>query len=230
MSLLRDAVLIADQSMVSLLISTADKLNLMLANPDRASEVDCEVEIAGLKSILDNTQSGGAKSVLISQKKAVAPAQPAPSDSYADTALKGFYFQANDLIDGLKHGHNFYIVNARLFTEVESQDQTIQHFFSELSSLGNLIATDVSLPENTTLETCANEEVTCRLFFTTPLEPFILSGALGIAEENIQQLDSSKLGAWVKSHAEVEKNIAHLSIKRHCVFLFSSNKNGKYFL
>ena len=208
MSLLRDAVLVADQSMVSLLISTADKLNLMLANPDRASEIDCEAEIAGLKSILDNPQSGGGKSVASPQKKPVAPTQSPSSDSYADKDLNGFYFEANDLMDGLKHGQNFYIVKARLSSEIESQNQTIEHFFSELASIGNLIATDVSLPENTTLETCSNEEVTCRLFFVTPLEPFILSGALGVAEENIQLLDSSKLGAWVKSSTEVEKKSA----------------------
>lgn len=42
MSLLRDGILKADQAMVGLLISTTDKLNLMLAQADRASEVPCE--------------------------------------------------------------------------------------------------------------------------------------------------------------------------------------------
>jgi two-component system chemotaxis sensor kinase CheA len=208
MSLLRDAVLIADQSMVSLLISTADKLNLMLANPDRASEVNCEAEIAGLKSILDNPQTGGSKPVASPPKKTVAPVQPESSESFPETELKGFSFEANDLVDGLKHGHNFYIVNARLFSDIESQNPTIQHFFSELDSIGKLIATYVSLPENTTLATCANEEVHCRLFIITALEPFILSGALGIAEENIQLLDSKKLGTWVKSTGGVENKVA----------------------
>lgn len=206
MSLLRDAVLVADQSMVSLLISTADKLNLMLANPDRASEVDCEDEITGLKSILDNSKDPGKKSVPGQQKKIHSPVSPQPpSDSYAEKELKGFNFEADDLIDGLKHGHNFYIINARLSSEIESQNQTIAHFFTELASIGNLISSEVSLPENTTLATCINEDVTCRLFFATPLEPFILSGALGIAEENIHHLESAKLGDWVKSTSGIEK-------------------------
>jgi two-component system chemotaxis sensor kinase CheA len=52
MSLLRDGILKADLAMVGLLISTTDKLNLMLAQPDRASEVPCADEISGLQLIL----------------------------------------------------------------------------------------------------------------------------------------------------------------------------------
>ena len=204
MSLLRDAVLKADQPMVSLLISTSDKLNLMLVNPERAIEIACEGEIAGLQAILDGTSSGASPTAA---NVAETPAPKLPekkSDSVLDRELARFDFHPNDLLDGLKHGQNFYIVQAGLEKEIESQAQTLEHFVSELKSLGTLIGTEASLPDHVTLSNCAEADVSCRFFFVTALEPFILCGALGLADENIHQIDSSKLGEWVKT-APTEK-------------------------
>ena len=204
MSLLRDAVLKADQPMVSLLISTSDKLNLMLVNPERAIEIACEGEIAGLKAILDGTSSG-ASPTAANVTETPAPKLPEKkSDSVLDRELARFDFHPNDLLDGLKHGQNFYIVQAGLEKEIESQAQTLEHFVSELKSLGTLIGTEASLPDHVTLSNCAEADVSCRFFFVTALEPFILCGALGLADENIHQIDSSKLGEWVKT-APTEK-------------------------
>lgn len=198
MSLLRDGAIVADQSMVSLLISTSDKLNLMLAQADRAVEIPCAGEIAGLQAILDG-KTGPAE-------KPATTSTPAPqtstgaADSLPDAAMADFDFEPESLVEGLKHGHNFYILQANIAAEIEAQGQSLEHFLSELASLGTVISTNISLPENTGLAECQNADVALRLFFVTALEPFILSGALGLAEENILQLDSAKLGEWVKSN------------------------------
>jgi len=199
MSLLRDAVLKADQPMVSLLISTSDKLNLMLVNPERAIEIACEGEIAGLKAILDGTSSGAAPSATKGSEPPPAKNTGIKTDSVFERELARFDFHPNDLLDGLKHGQNFYIVQAELAKEIESQSQTLEHFVSELASLGTLIGTEASLPDHVTLSNCADADVSCRFFFVTALEPFILCGALGLGDENIHQVDSSKLGEWVKT-------------------------------
>jgi two-component system chemotaxis sensor kinase CheA len=199
MSLLRDAVFVADQPMISLLISTADKLNLMLVNPERAAEIACAGEIAGLQAILDGNQQPGSEADREANKIKPSPTQGGEKASVLESSLDGFQFEPSDLLDGLKHGHNFYVVSAHLAKDIESQDQTLEHFLSELASLGTLIDTVLSLPENTTLATCPEADVFSKFFFITALEPFILSGALGISEENIQQVDSAKLGEWVKS-------------------------------
>jgi two-component system chemotaxis sensor kinase CheA len=204
MSLLRDAVLKADQPMVSLLISTSDKLNLMLVNPERAIEIACEGEIAELKAILDGATSGATPAATKGGGTPPAKNTVIKSDSVFDRELARFDFHPDDLLDGLKHGQNFYIVQAGLAKEIESQSQTLEHFVSELRSLGTLIGTEASLPDHVTLSNCADADVSCRFFFVTALEPFILCGALGLDEENIHQIDSSKLGEWVKT-APAEK-------------------------
>ena len=193
MSLLRDSILQADGSMVSLLISTSDKLNLMLANPDRASEIPCSSEAAGLQAILDSF-SPGAK------KPTAAPvATTEPPTNSLEAGLSHFEFQPESLLDGLKHGHNFYVIKASLAADIESQGQSLAQFFSEVASLGTLIDIHMSLPEKTDLSNCKAADAQGQMFFVTALEPFILAGALGLADENIRQIESSKLGAWVKS-------------------------------
>lgn len=205
MSLLRDAVLQADESMVSLLISTSDKLNLMLANPDRAAEIPCANEAAGLRAILDANSPGEKKQTAPSSvtPQAETPAKEMPNA--ADEALTDFEFQPESLLDGLKHGHNFYVIQASLEGDIESQGQSLSQFFSEIVSLGTLIDTRVTLPDQTDLLNCTNADAQGQLFFVTALEPFILAGALGLAEERIRQIDSSKLGSWVKSTTAGER-------------------------
>ena len=194
MSLLRDAILQADESMVSLLISTSDKLNLMLANPDRASDIPCSSEAAGLQAILD------AASLDAKKPPTTAPIVPTePAANAPDADLAHFEFQPDSLLDGLRHGHNFYVIKAALASDIEAQGHSPAQFFSEVVSLGTLIDIHMSLPEQTDLSNCTGADVQSQMFFVTALEPFILAGALGLAEQNIRQIDSSKLGAWVKS-------------------------------
>lgn len=205
MSLLRDGVLQADESMVSLLISTSDKLNLMLANPDRAVEVPCASEAAGLQAILDATLPGAKKSPA-APAPSTSISEPEPPASIPDESLAGFEFTPEILREGLKHRHNFYVIQANLAADIESQGQQVSQFFSEISSIGKVIDVAISLPSGVDLSNCAESDAICRIFFVTALEPFILSGALGLSENNIQQIDSAKLGSWVKSEAHEENS------------------------
>jgi two-component system chemotaxis sensor kinase CheA len=217
MSLLRDGILKADSAMVGLLISTTDKLNLMLAQPDRASEVPCEDEISGLQLILD-IKSGIAEPPAATPTPTSSPTppptatqsvDPKPSSagmhSYPDAAMADFEFDPQSLVEGLKHGQNFYIIQTNIAAEIEAQGQTLEDFLSELASIGTVISTHPSLPESTSLVGFKNTDITLRLFLATTLEPYILCGAPGLAEENILHLDSAKLGEWVKSRPVSQK-------------------------
>jgi two-component system chemotaxis sensor kinase CheA len=211
MSLLRDGTIGADQAMVSLLISTSDKLNLMLAQADRAAEIPCDDEIAGLQAILNGTPLQGHKppaSVAAKPAAAAAPVAVAQDDNLPDAGLADFAFDPASLVDGLKHGQNFYIVKAAIAAEIESQGQTLDHFLSETASLGALISTRVSLPENAGLSDCEGVDVALSFFYVTALEPFILCGALGLSEENIREIDSNQLGEWVKTNPPPTKGPA----------------------
>jgi two-component system chemotaxis sensor kinase CheA len=204
MSLLRDGQLQADPDMVSLLISTSDKLRLMLAEPEAAAGIPCDDEAAGLQAVLDN--HAGIKS---SPRPAAQPAAtPEPTSTpqpdsgagdYPHPSLQGFEFQAPSLLEGLKHGQNFYDIHVNL-EEIHSQGQTLLQFFSEMRSIGGLLDTILELAEGTTLANAASSPVSARVFFQTPLEPFILSGALGIDGEQIGEIPAQCLKDWVKTN------------------------------
>ena len=200
MSLLRDGQIHADPDMVTLLISTSDKLRLMLTEPEAAASVLCDDEAAGLQAVLDN--HAGKKN---SSRPAAAPKPKAAqraddgSGDYPHPSLQGFEFTAPALVDGLKHGQNFYAILINL-EEIQSQGQTLLQFFGEMRSIGSLLDTILELPEGTTLANAASSPVSARVFFQTPLEPFILSGALGIDGEQIGEIPAQVLKDWVKAN------------------------------
>ena len=206
MSLLRDGQLQADPDMVSLLISTSDKLRLMLAEPEAAAGIPCDDEAAGLQAVLDN--HAGIKLIprpaaqpLATPESTSAPQADSDSGDYPHPSLQGFEFQAPSLLEGLKHGQNFYDLHVNL-EEVQSQGQTLLQFFSEMRSIGGLLDTILELAEGTTLANAASSPVSARVFFQTPLEPFILSGALGIDGEQIGEIPTQCLKDWVKTNPE----------------------------
>ena len=206
MSLLRDGQIHADPDMVTLLISTSDKLRLMLAEPEAAAAIPCDDEAAGLQAVLDN-HAGKKSSPRPAAQPAAAPEPKAakPGDDgagdYPHPSLQGFEFTAPALVDGLKHGQNFYAIQINL-EEIHTQGQTLLQFFGEMRSIGGLIDTILELPEGTTLANAAVSPPSARVFFQTPLEPFILSGALGIDGEQIGEIPAQVLKDWVKANPD----------------------------
>ena len=200
MSLLRDGQIHADPDMVTLLISTSDKLRLMLTEPEAAASVLCDDEAAGLQAVLDNHagKKNSSRPAAAPKPKAAKPADDGSGD-YPHPSLQGFEFTAPALVDGLKHGQNFYAILINL-EEIQSQGQTLLQFFGEMRSIGSLLDTILELPEGTNLENPAGAPPSARVFFQTPLEPFILSGALGIDGEQIGEIPAQVLKDWVKAN------------------------------
>jgi two-component system chemotaxis sensor kinase CheA len=206
MSLLRDGQIHADPDMVTLLISTSDKLRLMLAEPEAAAAIPCDDEAAGLQAVLDNhagkksSPRPAAQPAAASEPKAAKPAEGGAGD-YPHPSLQGFEFTAPALVDGLKHGQNFYAIQINL-EEIHTQGQTLLQFFGEMRSIGGLLDTILELPEGTTLANAVGAPPSARVFFQTPLEPFILSGALGIDGEQIGEIPAQVLKDWVKANPD----------------------------
>jgi two-component system chemotaxis sensor kinase CheA len=206
MSLLRDGQIHADPDMVTLLISTSDKLRLMLAEPEAAAAIPCDDEAAGLQAVLDNhagkksSPRPAAQPASAPEPKAAKPGDDGAGD-YPHPSLQSFEFTAPALVDGLKHGQNFYAIQINL-EEIHTQGQTLLQFFGEMRSIGGLIDTILELPEGTTLANAAVSPPSARVFFQTPLEPFILSGALGIDGEQIGEIPAQVLKDWVKANPD----------------------------
>jgi two-component system chemotaxis sensor kinase CheA len=202
MSLLRDGKLHADPDMVTLLISTSDKLRLMLAEPEAAASIPCDDEAVGLQAVLDN-HAGKSSSFPppATHEPEIALQLSNPEGGYPHPALNGFEFTASSLVDGLKHGQNFYAIQINL-EDIHSQGQTLAQFFSEMRSIGTLLDTILELAEGTDLAGATFPSPSARVFFQSALEPFILSGALGIDGSQIGEIPTQSLKDWAKANPE----------------------------
>jgi two-component system chemotaxis sensor kinase CheA len=204
MSLLRDGQVQVDPDMVTLLISTSDKLRLMLAEPESAASIPCDDEAAGLQAVLDS-HAGKKSNPRIGAAETPHP-ESVPQDTggaggYPHPALQGFEFGAPSLVEGLKHGQNFYAIQIN-FEEIQSQGQSFLQFFGEMRSIGGFLDTILELPEGTTLANASTSQPSARVFFQTPLEPFILAGALGIDGSAIAEIPAQCLKDWVKANPQ----------------------------
>ena len=146
MSLLRDGSMQVDAAIVSLLISTTDKLNVMLADPDRAGEVACANETNGLKSLISGENPANS-----AQPEIKTNNLPEPIDFDVQGILSSFEIREQDLIPALKHGRNFYVIQFAVSADLESQQQNLGTYFRELESLGQIIDIHTSVPDGTSI-------------------------------------------------------------------------------
>ena len=198
MSLLRDGEIHANGDMMTLLISTSDKLRFMLAEPEAAGKILCDDETTGLQAILDNRS--GTKSA----PAPASPSEPAPEAAcgYPHPALDGFSFSAETLVEGLKHGRNFYSIRLDLEEHAKIHGQEAEEFFRELRSIGEILDTVLEVPSEASLAKVADFSPVARVFFQSALEPFILGGALGIDGSQITEVPSAVLKDWAKSNPQ----------------------------
>jgi len=198
MSLLRDGEIHADGDMMTLLISTSDKLRFMLADPEAAGKILCDDETTGLQAILD--KHSGKKSTPAPAEPAAPP--PEAACGYPHPALDGFSFSAETLVEGLKHGRNFYSIHLDLEEHAKAHGQEAEEFFRELRSIGEILDTVLEVPSEASLAKVADFSPVARVFFQTALEPFILGGALGIDGGQITEVPSAVLKDWAKSNPQ----------------------------
>lgn len=193
MSLLRDGSMQVDAAIVSLLISTTDKLNVMLADPDRAGEVACANETNGLKSLISGENP--AKSA---QPEVKSNNLPEPIDFDVQGILSSFEIREQDLIPALKHGRNFYVIQFAVSADLESQQQNLGTYFRELESLGQIIDIHTSVPDGTSISNCSEVDPRVMIFFATALDALLLSDALKLDESRFHVVPADALGSWVK--------------------------------
>ena len=195
MSLLRDGSMQVDASIVSILISTTDKLNVMLADPHRAAEVVCTNETNGLQSLIS-----GEKPATSPQPEVKSNKLPEPIDFDVQRILSSFEIHEEDLIPALKHGRNFYVIQFAVSADLESQQQNLGTYFREFESLGQIIDIRTSVPEGTRISNCFDVDPQVMIFFATALDALLLSDALKLDEIRFQVISAEALGSWVKKN------------------------------
>ena len=181
MSLVRDGRMDATRATISLLLSSTDKLRLMVAAPDQAASIPTLEERNALHALLRIEPP--------SRPTAVAPELP--------EVLLPFRLDPVLVDDALRHQQNLYVIRVRLHSDVEAHGQTILDYLNEVTSLGILIdaATDVDAVGG--LDSDEPPELTVALLFSTTMEPDLLLGAFNLAANQLSEVPTEPLRAWL---------------------------------
>lgn len=197
MALVREGKMLASPPMISLLLTSTDKLRLMVDDPDNASHVPSDAEKNGLEAMLHEEPAELSESE--------APRLPA--------YLIGFTIDPALVREGLRHGQNFFVLQLRLQSDIEDQGQTLLDYFQEVASVGTLIATVTDIESLGDLEEEVMPALICSAFFVTAMEDTLLLGAFGLPASQLTKVPNSLLSEWVRSQPTVIPSAQVESVK-----------------
>ena len=181
LSLVRDGKLPVNPQLISLLLSAADKLALMIANPEAASAIEADAEKTSLSALLEFEPPVDFDSATL------------PSE------LLGFQIDAELVRRAVLQGNNFFILNLRLKQDIEDQGQTPLHYFDEIASLGLLLDSVTDIDSSSSLFDEAPPDIVCSILLATAMEDTLLLGAFSLPASQLISFPKETFGAWLKS-------------------------------
>lgn len=183
MSLVRDGRMDATPAIISHLLTSTDKLKLMVAAPDRAGEVPTLEERQALQALLH-----------------LEPAPPAPPTPPAlPECVRRFKLDPVLVGDALRHDQNLYVIDLRLHANVEAHGHTILDYLNEVVSLGSFIDSVTEVESNTGLGDTTPTDLHVALLFSTAMEPDLLLGAFNLPASQLTEVPLDPLRDWLKT-------------------------------
>jgi two-component system chemotaxis sensor kinase CheA len=183
MSLVRDGRMDATPAIISHLLTSTDKLKLMVAAPDRAGEVPTLEERQALQALLH-----------------LEPAPPAPPTPPAlPECVRRFKLDPVLVGDALRHDQNLYVIDLRLHADVEAHGHTILDYLNEVVSLGSFIDSVTEVESNTGLGDTTPTDLHVALLFSTAMEPDLLLGAFNLPASQLTEVPLDPLRDWLKT-------------------------------
>ncbi|MEM7673916.1 MAG: Hpt domain-containing protein, partial [Verrucomicrobiota bacterium] len=161
MSQVREHVMEVDNAMVEALLKGTDRLRMMLDNCGESNDIDITAEVDVIKKILENQGDSSAADAVESEDDEEEPA----------TEIEGFMPDPYVLMNGLRHGHNYYVVKLHLIRDVHSRKRKPYDFFKEIEECGEFIDSRTDISEITGLDDVGSADPIFSFFFSTVMVP-----------------------------------------------------------
>ena len=188
MSQVREHVMEVDNAMVEALLKGTDRLRAMLDNCSKSNEMDIDTEVDVIKHILDNHGDSAAAEASDSE----------PPKGYID----GFTPDPYLLMNGLLHGHNFYIVKAKLIQDVHMKKRKPFDFFKEIEECGEFISSRTDISEITGLDDAGSADPMVSFFFSTVMAPDLAFEIFDVPEDQISHLSEATIKEYIDAVAD----------------------------
>ena len=188
MSQVREHVMEVDNAMVEALLKGTDRLRAMLDNCGESNEMDITTEVDIIKAILEN--QGDAGHIETSE------------ESKPQAELHGFVPDPYALMNGLRHGHNFYIVKANLIKDIHLKKRKPFDFFKEIEDCGEFIASRTDISDITGLDDVGAADPIVSFFFSTVMAPDLAFEIFDVPNDQIVHLSESEIKDYIDAVAE----------------------------
>ncbi len=177
---LRNSRLTVNKEMIDLLLASNDLLKNMVGDVGNSEDSDISGYVSKLSGVLAGEKKSSANSGNGPEKDgAVTPQVQAVNDTTEQELIE----------EGIRHGHKLYKVRIDLNQDLGAKDISPIGFFKKIQSIGTIIESTTDVSRVGTLEEVLDSDICHAFIFTTVLEKALLSMALEIPEDRIQELD-----------------------------------------
>jgi len=186
------------QKDIEIILSGIEKLKIMLDDISESDNVPYENEKEQLNKMLSDSE-------IQSKKK-----QPAES---GENDLGKLSLNENDIKKILAYGHFLYKVDMILPDDLDKNNKSIVEFFSNLNSLGNIVASNLDIENFTDLNSCLISNLNFSFLFSTVLEPDLAAYGLSLPEEKVRHIKIDAKTGKIEKDATVTKKERAILIK-----------------
>ncbi|MGB0370034.1 MAG: hybrid sensor histidine kinase/response regulator [Opitutales bacterium] len=194
MSQVREHVMEVDNAMVEALLKGTDRLRMMLDNCGESNEIDITTEVDVIKQILENHGDSSAAAAVDSEQES----DKDPSD------IEGFRPDPYVLMNGLRHGHNYYVVKLNLIRDVHAHQRKPFDFFKEIEDCGEFIDSRTDISGITGLDDAGAADPTFSFFFSTVMVPDLAKEIFDVPPEQVCQISDDTIKKYIDAYGARE--------------------------
>lgn len=188
MSLMRENTLKSSKPIVDALLAGFDKLRVMVADVANCHHISIDIETERLKKIVDQVEHPEE----ISTGAAPSNSNPVPDFLKDFSMLNTASFR-----NAIRVGRKLFLVRAYMHKDIKDVGKKPIDLFKAVESIGEFFDSYMDITGFSGLEGSLEQDLLCLLLCSTVLEADLLSEALGIPIDQIQQIDPAIIKEWL---------------------------------
>jgi two-component system, chemotaxis family, sensor kinase CheA len=192
LALVREGKLAPTSQMVSVLLSSTDKLSLMIQDIDNSDSINIAKELENL-AILQSGEAGAKIQLTLDGQ-----------DPLPDKIAREFQVEVSLLKEAISHGHFLYAVRAFTKKDMKDKGKAPLDYLREVQKLGSLIGSYSDISEIKGFDDVRNQDIAFVFLFSSVLEPDLIALGLEVPEEQIQELRIPEFERHAKHDARAE--------------------------
>jgi two-component system chemotaxis sensor kinase CheA len=190
LALVREGKLHPTSQMVSVLLSSTDKLSLMIQDIDNSDSINIAKELENI-AVLQSGESGARIQLSMDGQERLP-----------DKIAREFQVDVSLLKEAISHGHFLYAVQAYTKKDMKDKGKAPLDYLREVQKLGNLIGSYSDISAIGGFDDMREKDIAFVFLFSSVLEPDLIALGLEVPEEQIKELRIPEF----EKHAKIDRS------------------------